>query len=72
MLVTRVRFAPGKLHGIALARMVKLQRPEIKILFTALPELEEHIDAGDEFISLPVSMPALREAVDRLLGLTVY
>jgi hypothetical protein len=39
VLVTRVMFGrPGKLNGIALARMVQLKRPGIKVVFVALAE----------------------------------
>ena len=38
VLITRVRFPPGKPNGIALALMARHKRPGIKVLFTARPE----------------------------------
>jgi DNA-binding NtrC family response regulator len=67
MLVTRVRFGPGKLHGLALARMAMMKCPGIRILFTALPEFEADMDALGDFAPLPISMPDLVDAVGRAM-----
>jgi hypothetical protein len=38
VLVTRVEFAPGKPHGVALARMVRIKRPGTRVVFIARAE----------------------------------
>jgi DNA-binding NtrC family response regulator len=67
MLVTQVRLGPGKLHGLALARMATMKCPGIRILFTALPEFEGEMDSLGEFVPLPIGMPALMDAVGRAM-----
>jgi DNA-binding NtrC family response regulator len=67
LLITRMRFPPGRPQGISLARVLKTKRPELKILFTAQPELAEHAEGIGEFLALPVSMTALVATVDRIL-----
>src|SRR5580658_7779028 len=38
VLVTCMEFAPGKSNGLALTRMARSKRPQIKVIFAALPE----------------------------------
>ena len=38
VLITRVAFGPGKLNGVALARMVRVKRPGTKVVFVARTE----------------------------------
>jgi DNA-binding NtrC family response regulator len=67
VLVARVEYPPGKSNGLALARMARSKRPQIKILFTALPQYAENtVDLG-EFLPMPVSVEDTIEAVTRLL-----
>jgi hypothetical protein len=40
VLVTRVQFGHGKLHGIALARMARMRCLGLKVLFTALVQID--------------------------------
>ena len=68
VLVTRVNFAPGKPHGIALAQMAKVKNPGIKVLFTASSKYEAEAQELGEFLPLPVSMSDLVSTVGRLLG----
>lgn len=66
LLITRVAYALGKPSGLALARMAKLRRPNIRVLFLALPENAVHIDSDwDEPLPLPTTPAALVEAVKR-------
>ena len=44
LLITRVRFPAGTPNGEALARMARLKRPGIKVLFTSFPEVRQHTD----------------------------
>jgi DNA-binding NtrC family response regulator len=68
VLVTRVDFSPGKPHGVSLARMARYKQPDIRIVFTALPEFAEHIDGLGEFVPMPANVPDVMLAVIRLLN----
>jgi DNA-binding NtrC family response regulator len=67
VLVTRVRFAPGKMNGVSLARMARSKRPGIRVLFTALPEFENYAEGLGKFMPMPVSLPDVVDAVVRML-----
>jgi two-component system, OmpR family, response regulator len=67
VLVTRVEFQAGKSNGIALARMARMKRPDICILFTALPEYVADTKGVGVFMPLPVSVPEVVATVERLL-----
>jgi DNA-binding NtrC family response regulator len=67
VLITRVRFPPGKPNGIALALMARHKRPGIKVLFTARPEFAQHAEGVGEFMPMPASPQELVASVGRLL-----
>jgi len=67
VLVTRVRFAPGLSNGVALALMAKNKRPNIQILFTALPEYREDTAELGAFLPMPVGPQDAIEAITSLL-----
>jgi DNA-binding NtrC family response regulator len=67
VLITRVRFEPGKPHGIALARWARSSRPSVRVLFTALPEYEKHTGGLGEFLALPVEVGKVVETVAGML-----
>ena len=67
LLITRVRFPEGTPNGAALARMARLKRPGIKVLFTSFPEVRQHTDGLGEFLARPLSTDELLETVRRLL-----
>jgi len=67
VLVTRVEYSPGRSNGFALARMARLKRPQIKVLFTALPEHAENAADLGEFLPMPVSVEDTIEAITGLL-----
>jgi DNA-binding NtrC family response regulator len=67
LLITRANFGPGKLNGIALARMVRVKRPEVQVIFTAVQEYEPHTWGLGEFLAAPVHVDEVVEAVNRLL-----
>jgi hypothetical protein len=48
--------------------MARHKRREIKVLFTALPEMEEHAGDLGEFIPMPVDISELVATVTRLLA----
>jgi len=66
LLVTRVAFDRGTIHGIALARMAKVKCLDIRILFVDLLERQEHTEGVGAFIALPVAVPDLIRAIERL------
>jgi hypothetical protein len=45
--ITRVRFPSGTPNGAALARIARLKRPGIKVLFASFPEVLQHIDGPE-------------------------
>ena len=50
VLVTRVLFGPGKPHGVALALMVRVKRPDTKVVFVARAETEPHTEGLGVFL----------------------
>ena len=67
LLITRMEFEALTLNGVALARMAKMSRRNIHVIFTASPELREHAEGLGEFLPLPVDIADLVAAVDRAL-----
>ena len=67
LLITRVRFPEGTPNGVALARMARVKRPGIKVLFTSFPEVEMHTDGLGEFLPRPFGQEELLAVVARLL-----
>ena len=57
----------GTPQGASLAAMTLSQRPNIKVLFTALPEYTAYLEGMGAFLVLPVTIPDLVGAVDQLL-----
>jgi DNA-binding NtrC family response regulator len=68
LLITRVRFPPGQPNGISLALVSRNVRPEIKIVFTALPEYEGLAAGIGQFIPMPVSIADLVGVVNGILA----
>ena len=71
VLVTRVNFGPGKLNGVALARMLRLKRSAVKVVFVGQPQSRNLIDGHGEFVPYPPDPRAVVEAVRQLLADTV-
>jgi len=46
ILITRVRFAPGKPNGVSLAQMAQAKQSTIKVLFTVAPENKHRTHRG--------------------------
>jgi DNA-binding NtrC family response regulator len=69
VLVTRIDFGPGKLNGVALARMLRHNVPrDIGVVFVGRSENERYLDDGvGEFVPHPVDPTALIDAVGRIL-----
>jgi DNA-binding NtrC family response regulator len=68
LLITRVRFPEGTPHGLSLALMARYQRPGIKVLFAARPDMEMYTKALGELIRYPVDISELVENAMKLLG----
>ena len=66
-LVTRMRFGPDKPNGLALARMARRKRPDIRVLFTGQPEFAVHAAGLGDFIAAPITPTDIVEGVRRLL-----
>lgn len=68
ILITRTQFPQGKPHGVALAQMVRLKRPEVRILITGKSHLAHFADGVGEFLPHPVTVTEMVAAAERLLG----
>ena len=70
VLVTRVSFSgPGKLNGVALARVLRYnKRRPVKVVFAGQPKNRRHIDEEDEFVPRSSDPTAVVEVVSRLLA----
>ena len=68
ILVTRVLFPQGTPHGVALARMARLKRPGIKVLFLVRPDLVSHTEGVGDALLLPVTADEVVAKVRAMLG----
>lgn len=68
LLVTCLDFGPGKPNGIALARMARLRRPGIKVLFVGDGALSNHAAGLGAFLASPVKAEDVVSEVARLLA----
>jgi DNA-binding NtrC family response regulator len=68
VLITRVRFAEGQPNGISLARMARMKRPGIKVVFAALPETQVHTEGLGEFLPMPIAATDLVAKVREMLA----
>jgi DNA-binding NtrC family response regulator len=67
-LVTRIRFGPDKPDGFALARTARKMRPDIRVLFVALPEFAAAAVGLGDFIAAPMTPTDIVEGVRCLLA----
>jgi DNA-binding response OmpR family regulator len=68
LLITRARFQPGRSNGASLARMMKLQKSSLRVIFVAMPETYEHVADLGTFLPAPVAIPDLVQAVRSEIG----
>jgi DNA-binding response OmpR family regulator len=68
VLVTRLGFPPGRSNGMALSRMAKSKRRDIKVLFLTSPENAEEVEDMGTLIVAPAPTDAIVEAVKQSLG----
>ena len=68
VLITRVLFPEGLPNGVSLALMARLKRPEVKVLFVARPDTEEHTEGVGEFLPAPAKAADVVEIVGKMLA----
>ncbi len=68
VLVTQVDFGAGTLNGDALARMLRLKRPNIKVIYVDRSQNQRYVTVGGLFLPHPVDLNLLVETVRRLLA----
>ena len=68
VLITRVLFPEGLPNGVSLALMARLKRPEVKVLFVARPDTEEHTEDVGEFLPAPAKAADVVEIVGKMLA----
>lgn len=71
VLVTRLDFGPGKLNGIALARMIRHKGLEVQVVFIGREHNARYLDDDEEFVPHPVDPEAVTGAVRRALATPV-
>jgi CheY-like chemotaxis protein len=67
LLVSCVDFGPGKLNGMALARMARARRPEVGVLLIGPLELALYAGGLGHFLREPVTPWELKTTIERLL-----
>jgi DNA-binding NtrC family response regulator len=70
LLVACPDFPQGKPNGIALARMARLKRPDITVLFVGPMEAARHAAGLGEFIPAPISVHDLVNTISDMLQKT--
>ena len=68
LLITSADFLPNQPNGLALARMTKLRRPDLKVIFTDGPDLAPHVREDGLFIPTPATPGPIVETVEKLMG----
>jgi DNA-binding NtrC family response regulator len=68
LLITRAHFQPGRSNGASLALMLRMHKPALRVIFTALPETEKHVAHLGTFMPMPVAIPDLMQVVREELG----
>jgi CheY-like chemotaxis protein len=67
LLITSMDHGDGKPNGIALARMARLRKPHIKVLFVAAPGMERYTAGLGELLPWPI---CVSDVVQRAICLT--
>lgn len=68
LLITSANFYPSQPNGQSLARMTKLRRPSIKVIFANGPEIAPYVDGDGTFIPTPVTPAQVVEAARQMLS----
>jgi len=67
LLVSRIDFGPGKLHGVGLARMAKSRHRTAKVILLGEEEHRPYVDGTGELVLLATAPPILAEHVHELV-----
>ena len=67
-LVTRVDFGPSEVNGFALARMAKLRRRCLPVIFVVRRQWEEHTADLGELLPVPLDRSELAKTLEHRLG----
>ncbi len=68
LLITRVAFPVGKPNGVSLARMARVKKPGVRVLFAARDENRQHTEGLGEFLAVPVTGPEIVATAARILA----
>jgi DNA-binding NtrC family response regulator len=68
VLITRIVFGVGQPHGVALARIARVNRPGVRVLFVAHPEFLADTEGVGEFLPMWAATADIVATVDRMLG----
>jgi DNA-binding NtrC family response regulator len=68
LLITLIRFGPGKPHGLALLLRTRRNRPEVKVIFTGPPQSRHAVQHFGPFLPMPVDVPKAVATVERILA----
>jgi DNA-binding NtrC family response regulator len=68
VLITPVVLPEGRPNGVALARMARMKRPGIKVLFVARPDTQAHTEGVGEFLPAGVTASEIVETVRKMLA----
>lgn len=68
LLITRLNFAPGRSNGAALARMMKMRKPEACVIFVTDAGTYEEVEDIGAFLAPPVTVARLLGAVRQKIG----
>jgi DNA-binding NtrC family response regulator len=63
LLITSFGYRPGRPNGIALARIARLKRPKIKVIFVGEPQLVHYTAGLGAFLQSPVTVSQLVETI---------
>jgi DNA-binding NtrC family response regulator len=67
LLITSAHFPGHQPNGLALARMTRQRRPDLKVIFANGPETEPHVRHDGAFIPTPTAPESIVEVADRLM-----
>jgi DNA-binding NtrC family response regulator len=70
LLITSAEFQPKQPNGLALARMTKLRRPALKVIFANGPDIRPHVQDDGLFIPTPTTPASIIETVEKLMEQT--
>jgi DNA-binding NtrC family response regulator len=68
LLITRTVFPAGTPNGVSLARMARMKKPKLRVLFAARDENRAHTEGVGEFLAVPVTGAKVVAAVERMLA----